>query len=220
MFEKIKITEYDLRKANINVLYSGGLISKEKYIELKNSDKKKRVIEVGLMFRDDKKLHAEFTKRLKRYVDTFIMDNNLEDNIYEVVKDAVWVYGRYPKKRKYNEYVEFIKKREATSVLPIGLRNIVFYYNSLEDVFFQRGLGDISLKEYPILKKIKMFMALKESNQYKTLYKRVHEYELKYLREELKKDHRKSILKKDFEKSTVNKDDNYKIIKILVNKLL
>lgn len=220
MFEKIKITEYDLRKANINILYSGNLISKEKYEELKNSDKKTRVVTIGIMFRDNKELHKEFTKRLKRYVNTFIQDNRLQNNVYEIVKDAIWVYGRYPKKRKYNEYIEFIKKREATSVLPIGMRNIVFYYNSLKNEFFQRGLGDVSLKEFPILEKIKIFMALKESSQYKTLYKRLHRYQLSYLRKELDKNHRKSILKKDFQECEVEGDDNYKVIKLLVNRLL
>lgn len=220
MYQKIKITEYDIRKANINVLYSGGFISKEKYEELKNSDKKTRVVKVGLMFRDNKKLHEAFTKRLKRFVNTFIEDNGLEDNIYEVVKDAVWVYGRYPTKRKYNEYIEFVKKRVATSVLPLDIQSVVFYYNSLEGNFFQRGLGDVTEEEYPFLNKIKVFMALKESNQYKTLYERLHKYELKYLRGDLNKEHRKSVLKKKYQEGVIKEDDNYRIIKIMVNKLL
>lgn len=223
MFEKIKVTEYDIKQANINVLYLAEAIDKKTYNILKNTDKKTRVIKIGKMMRDNKKIYDIYINRLKKYIKTFIKDNDLENNIYEIVKDAVWVYdGKYPKKREYSKYIKFVPKRSATSVFTIPHRNIKFYFNSVYGIFFQRGLGDIKKNKYPILGYIKKFMALKENNDYKNLYVQLHEYSLQYLRKEVNKKHRRSLISKKLQNGDDTKeDDNYvKIIIPMINSFL
>ena len=50
------IREYDISKANINVLYQRGVIDKATYDNLYNSDKSIREKSVGLMIRRDNRI--------------------------------------------------------------------------------------------------------------------------------------------------------------------
>ena len=56
------IREYDISKANINILLYKGLISKSKYDYFYNLPNDRRKIEVGLLQRDNDKVREGLTK--------------------------------------------------------------------------------------------------------------------------------------------------------------
>ena len=51
-----RIIEYDLEKANISILYSKGMIDKDKYDLLYNSPKMFREIMIGNMIKDNREI--------------------------------------------------------------------------------------------------------------------------------------------------------------------
>lgn len=221
MYEKLKVIEYDISSANASVMFQEDLISKEKYDKLMNMPKKKRNITVGMMIRDGEVEHNQLMNMYKKYTDRFIKENEMEGNVYETVKDAVWVFNKMAHKTEFGEYVKFTKDRIATSILE--LRNIKFYYNSTSGKLFNRGLGDIDHDIFIFMNKIKKFMMLKESEMYKELYKRIHEFHLKYINKELDIKYRYDVRKRN---KNINKDrdpledGNYKLIKYMINYLL
>jgi len=221
MYEKIKIIEYDIRSANASVLFQENKISEDKYNELMNMEKKKRNITVGMMIRDGIVDHDQLVGLYKNYTDKFIEENDLENNVYEVVKDAVWIFNKMAHKRKFGDYVEFTKDRIATSVLEI--KNVKFYYNSTRGKLFNRGLGDIDHGLFLFMDKIKEFMMMKESDMYKMLYKKLHEFHINYLNNNLPIEYRYDIRRKNTnidKDSDPLKDGNYKLIKYMINYLL
>lgn len=220
MFEKMKLQEYDIKSANANVMYTLNMIDKDLYEKLINMDKKERVIYVGKMIKKDDTLYNELMDGYKYYTDKFIKENGLEDNVYEVVKDAVWIFGKYPKKTEFNNYVKFTRDRVATSVMTLD--KIKFYYNSINNKLFNRGLGDIDFDTFPILKKIKEFMMYKESDKYKILYKKIHKFHYNYITENVDESYRYNIRRKkdDIRHEDPMDDYNYKLIRLMIKYLL
>ena len=86
---------------------------------------------------------------------------------------------------------------------------------------FSRGLGNIDHNEFTFLKKIRKFMALKENGEIKMLYKHLHEYTNKYIKDEVKKSDRYNILKKDnIFKDDPMDDTNYEFLLGAIDSLL
>lgn len=220
MFESIKLIEYDIKSANANVMYVEGIIDKEKYDSLTSMNKMKRVITVGNMIKGDMDLYKDLKAGIKKYTDKFIEVNNLSDNVYEVVTDAVWVYNKYPSKTKLNEHIEFTKDRVATSVMVLNDK-IKIYYNSTTGELYNRGIGKIDHGVFTFMKRLKKFMKLKEGNHHKLLYKTLHEYHLDYIRGDVEESDRFSIAKKNKDlQDDPGNDDNYKFVKLMIKNLL
>lgn len=107
-----KILEMDMQSAGLSVLRELGHISEELYMDLREGDKLSRNIILGKAMIDNKINDIEVSKILdievKRYVNTFIMENKLKpENVLEVAKDAVFVYKATPKKLKFGNYIRF-----------------------------------------------------------------------------------------------------------------
>ena len=70
------IHEYDISKANINALYSRGVIDKPTYDNLYNSDKAIREKQVGLMIRRDQNIYREIQNGIIDAKRQLIITNN------------------------------------------------------------------------------------------------------------------------------------------------
>ncbi|AVQ26421.1 hypothetical protein C4N17_02275 [Fusobacterium periodonticum] len=99
------------------------------------------------------------------------------------------------------ENIRFICKRKASSILEI--KKVKFYFNSADNTFFQRGLGQ---KESPWFEIIKEYMRLSELGDNKSLTEFINDFKEKYINK---------ALDEEFYKRLIPKMDNLKIIEIL-----
>ena len=180
MFIKRNIYEYDIYKANISCLLEMGEINQEQYNMLKDIPKDERAKFVAAF----EKLEADTSKGYHIFVEKSLekfkkLNNIKEENIIEIVFDAIWI-----DKEVYNlevtENIKFTCKRKASSILEIG--KVKFYFNSTDNTFFQRGLGK---KESPWFDIIKEYMKLSEMEDTVNLKKFINDFREKYVNKKL-----------------------------------
>ena len=95
------IREYDISKANINVLYQRGVIDKATYDNLYNSDKSIREKSVGLMIRRDNRIYQEIKQGITEAKYQLITENNIDlEDIVSIKNDAVFVMNNKLEKTK------------------------------------------------------------------------------------------------------------------------
>ena len=139
MFIKRSIYEYDIYKANISCLLEMGEINQEQYNMLKDIPKDERAKFVAAF----EKLEADTSKGyhifVEKSLEKFKKLNNIEkENIIEIAFDAIWI-DKEVNNLEITENIRFTCKRKASSILEI--RKVKFYFNSMDNTFFQRGLG-------------------------------------------------------------------------------
>lgn len=206
MFLKKNIFEYDIRKANISVGITFKIIDKEFYDRLLSLEKQNREVEFGLFLRDNPEKYQELKKGIERSVSYFKKINGINNNeVDEIASDAIWITRRV-NKTKLNDYVEFVCKREATSMFQF--RRLKFYYNSLNGTLFQRGLGN---KVFALYDFISGAMQLGEYGNKKSLYHYLHKFKLQYVRKELSEEYYDSL---------INSVDNIEIINAIINDMI
>lgn len=138
------IREYDLSKANINALYSRGVISKDKYDQLYNSDKYIREKTVGLMIREDKNIHTEIQKGIIDAKYHLITENNIElEDIVSIKNDAVFVKNKSLDYTKFG-LMDFKLKNTYTIFAKIKRYEFYYYYNPFnqEEKLDVKGIND------------------------------------------------------------------------------
>lgn len=183
------IREYDIAKANINILLSKGCISQELYTKLYNSERDVRQITIGKMLREDKGLVTALKEGLIEYKNLFYDANNIQDeNIVSIHNDAIFISGIIPKVTKFGN-VEFMYKNTFTSFYKIcGLE---FYY--FLDVFTDnecievKGITDDKLrfhKDY-FLEFLMTIFATMQTEPIEESVFMIKKFTEKYLRREL-----------------------------------
>lgn len=140
------IYEYDIRKANISVLFSKGLITRSQYEYYYNLPRESRQIQIGLLQRS----HPEFTKQLQAGIIeakyNFFKENGIaNDNVLAIKNDAVFLINRIPKVTKFGE-IEFVYKNHYTSFYKLNNLELYYYYNFMnkEEKLDIKGLSDYS----------------------------------------------------------------------------
>ena len=141
-FNTGRIIEYDIRAANINVLFYKKVISEDKYKYLNNLPKMQREIVVGNMIRRDNTLYRILSDGILEFRDKFIEYNNIkEEEIMRIANDAIYV-NRYDT-LKYTKFdnVEFVPKNEYSNMTRL-LDLIIFskYIDNNIDIDV-KGLG-------------------------------------------------------------------------------
>lgn len=137
-----QIIEYDIKQANISMLYKYGGIDQQKYEFLKNIPKYNREVIVGNMIKEDKKIYNIIQKGIKESKVQLFDANDIKS--YEVIRianDAVYV--NRINGLKYTEFdgVKFVQKSKSTCYLK--LNNILFFINCGNDINVDiKGLGD------------------------------------------------------------------------------
>ena len=121
------IREYDISKANINILLYKGVIDIDKYNFLYNADRMTRQVYIGKMIRNNSNIGNILKYGIKEMIDKFIMCNNIEDqDILSLKNDAIFIINKIPTITKF-ENIEFKNKNTYTSYLNIN--GIEVYYN-------------------------------------------------------------------------------------------
>lgn len=120
-----KIYEYDIKQANISVLYAQGKLSDYIYERLRHSDKYSREIYIGKMIAEskDKTIDHSIKMGIQEAKREFIDLNKIsEDSIVRIANDALYVIMDYPAKHTdmivnkslneplHNRTVEFVQK--------------------------------------------------------------------------------------------------------------
>ena len=201
MFTKRNIYEYDIHKANISCLLEMGEISQEQYDMLKDIPKDERSKFVAAFEKLEKDTAKDYRKYVAIALEKFKALNDIkEKDIIEIAFDAIWL-DKEVSNLQVTENIRFICKRKASSILEI--KKVKFYFNSADNTFFQRGLGQ---KESPWFEIIKEYMNLSEIGYTKNLNKFIFEFKEKYINKKLNK---------EFYQRLIPKMDNIELLKNL-----
>jgi hypothetical protein len=130
----IFITEYDISKCNINVLYTKGLIDKSIYDYLYNSERMVRQSFVGNLQRDNKVIAEALKSGIIEAKKMFFEANGIEDkDVLSIKNDAVFLINKKPKVTKFG-LIEFMPKGLYTSFFKFRGIEIYYYYNNMNKI--------------------------------------------------------------------------------------
>lgn len=114
------IYEYDIRKANINVLFSLGLIDKDYYDKLDHMSRMERQVEIGFLIKEDPALYDKLSAGIKEYKRKLFEANGVEDtDIVSIKNDAVFIKDKMLDTTEFGN-VKFILKNSYTSFIKLG----------------------------------------------------------------------------------------------------
>ena len=163
------IREFDAKSAGISVLYAEGFMTEEKYHELMNMEKEKRIVHTGLFIREFK-LQEEKEKALNKYVEIFKKENEIKEHqIISRASDALWLINVNRITKTTFGTVMFREDRTASTLLIWKQFN--FYYDSWSGEFYIRGYRQNNI----FTKKMKDFLIMLENNTSQVvIYKFLH----------------------------------------------
>lgn len=122
------IREYDISKANANVLFMKGAISKDQYNHLMGLDGMSRYISVGLLQKNNSDISTCLKEGIKEMRHLFLTSNNLTlSDILSIKNDAIFIINKIPMVTKFNN-VEFVNKNVYTSFYKLSGGKIEIYY--------------------------------------------------------------------------------------------
>lgn len=138
------IREYDIAKANINILLWKGAISVEQYNFLYNADRMTRQTAVGNMRLSNPELGKILDAGVLEAKKLFFEANNIQD--YEILcikNDAIYLINKIPMVTKFDN-VEFTCRNIYTSYLNIYKIQYFYYYDPMsnKEVLDIKGIGD------------------------------------------------------------------------------
>lgn len=127
----IYIREYDISKANINILLNIGAIDQTMYNFLYNLEKQAREVYAGMMMKDRKeeKLPQAILKGIREARQLFFEANDIHDEeVISIKNDAIYLVGKIPSVTSFGN-ITFNNKHWYTSYYRLERRfNIEFYY--------------------------------------------------------------------------------------------
>lgn len=136
------IIEYDIKQANINILYKYNIIDTKKYDFLRNLPKINREIIVGNMIKENKDIYKAIQNGIKESK-VKLFDANFI-NEYEVIRianDAVYINRMGNLKYTKFDNIEFVPKSKSNCFLK--LNNLLFFIEFNNNINVDiKGLGD------------------------------------------------------------------------------
>lgn len=142
------IREYDIEKANINILLKYGAITQEQYNKFLSMDSYSRKVAVGYLLRDNQEANKILRDGFVESRRLFFEANNIQDHeVLSIKKDAIFLINRIPSVLDFGQ-VRFIEKNIYTSFYKIS--NLEFYYyldyiHNIEKLDI-KGISDENLK--------------------------------------------------------------------------
>ena len=123
------IREYDISKANINILYWKGALDKSTYDELYRSPRDVRQYVIGNLQKETR-INDILMNGFIECRKIFLQENGLTDSdILSIKKDAIFVINKVPKLTKFDN-IEFVNKNIYTSYMSFFNKKIELYYSS------------------------------------------------------------------------------------------
>lgn len=163
------IREYDISKANINILFTNGIIDKETYEYLYNAERMVRQIYVGKLLKKDEKYGEILKAGIIQAKKNLFEANNIKDyEVLSIKNDAVYMINRALVNTNFG-LIKFANKNEYTSFMTFMNMEFYYYYNTMnkEEKLDVKGISDKNLefhKDY-MLQLIKdVFFILQTSN--------------------------------------------------------
>ena len=142
------IKEFDISKANINVLFREGAITKQQYEYYYHLPKQERQVAIGLLQRDNRIMAETLKNGLIKVKKDFFIANNIQDHdILAIKNDAIFVIGNKDIPITKIDNVEFVVKNCYTSFYKT--HKIEFFYRNdrinKNEILDCKGIGDASL---------------------------------------------------------------------------
>ena len=142
------IREYDISKANINILLAKGVIDQQLYNKLYNADRMTRQVYIGKMIRDDERVQEKLSEGLIEYKQKFFEANNITDSdIISIKNDAIFVLNKIPQVLNFDN-VTFVPKNTYTSFMRLRELEVYYGYNFGNEVIDIKGIKDTDLEMY------------------------------------------------------------------------
>ena len=140
------IREYDISKANINILLSKGIIDRTMYDKLYQSPRDVRQYTIGMLLRQNEKYKEILENGFCEYRKLFIESNSLEEkDILSIKNDAFFIINKIPKNRIFGN-IEFRESSVFTSYMSLNNNRLELYYKPSkigEDSFVEvKGISD------------------------------------------------------------------------------
>jgi len=150
------IREYDIRKANISILYNKEILTKDQYKYYYNMDKNNREINIGKMIINNKSISNILAKGIEEYRYKFLNDNNIDEyNVLAIKNDAIYIINQIPNITRFDNIIEFVNKNIYTSYYYINMKynNLELYYKSPDmnidnEVLHIKGINDDIINKY------------------------------------------------------------------------
>lgn len=145
----IFITEYDISKCNINVLFTKGIINEDTYKYLYNAERMERQTFVGKL-QKDKRIADALKAGIIEAKKMLFEANNINDrDVLSIKNDAVFIIN---KKLQYTKFglIEFIPKGLYTSFYKLPGMEVYYYYNNVsKDEYVEvKGISDNNLAKH------------------------------------------------------------------------
>ena len=146
------IYEYDISKANINILFTKGIIDETTYNFLYEAQRMVRQVYVGKLCKDTKIsniLKAGIIEAKKMFFEA----NGIEDrDVLSIKNDAVFLINKKPQITEFG-LIKFVEKNVYTSFFKLANMEYYYYYSNVtkEEYIDIKGISDSALeihKEY------------------------------------------------------------------------
>lgn len=138
------IREYDMSKANINILLRSGVIDKPEYDYYYSLDRDSRQRIIGIMIRDVKGVGEILKQGIIEAKKEFFEANDIQDyEVLSIKNDAVYLINKIAKYTKFDN-IEFKEKNLYTSYFKILKKEYYYYFNSVtgEEKLDIKGITD------------------------------------------------------------------------------
>lgn len=209
------IYEYDIKQANINILYGAGMIDENRYNFLKNTDKQTREIIIGksmiIYAKDTKERPADSPEEIKRKrsiistISSGIANSKIalqesngfpDTSVVRIANDAVYVESSGPLRNTifdiYNngKPIEFKCKNHFTSFIQFSNRICIFFRITNDDEYNMdvKGIGESKINmgyHNAILSFIGDILFYLERTDRKFTLRYFNEFYERYIRREL-----------------------------------
>ena len=136
------IYEMDIQKANINILFSKGLIDDSTYQYLYNAERMVRQVFIGKLQKDRKYVVA-LQQGIVEAKHKLFEANNIQDyEVLSIKNDAVYTINRIPEIRDF-ELIHFIPKNRYTGFYRINNLELYYFYNNItkEELLDIKGIN-------------------------------------------------------------------------------
>ena len=142
------IYEYDISKANINILYHEGALTKEQFDHFALMSRADREKSIGLMIRSNKDIQTILSDGIIKMKKLFFESNEIQDSeVLSIKNDAVFVIGR---KMTYTQFDNIIFTLKNFYSIYMKIFNLEIYYRSDQvtgwDMIDVKGINDSKLE--------------------------------------------------------------------------
>ena len=142
------IREYDISKANINILFAKGVIDENLYRQLYDADRMDRQVYIGMMIRNNEKIQEVLNEGIIEYKQKFFEANGITDaDIISIKNDAVFVLNKAPRILKFDN-IEFVHKNTYTSFMRLNEIEVYYGCDLCDEVIDIKGIKDSDIGKY------------------------------------------------------------------------